>query len=60
VLATRTALQRELARLIPAAGAAEADCSEAGNVIRLKNPTDEPRVRDALLGMPIQYRIEQM
>ncbi len=60
VLATRTALQRELARLIPVVGAAEADCSEAVNLIRLKNPTDEPRVRDALRGMPIQYRIEQM
>ncbi len=60
VLATRTALARELARVIPEGGAAEPDCSEAGTVIRLKNPADEPQVRDALRGMPIQYRIEPM
>jgi fatty-acyl-CoA synthase len=58
VLATRAALQRELAKVISPPEAAEAVCSETANIIRLKNAADEAQVRSALLGIPIQYRIE--
>jgi hypothetical protein len=58
VLATRRVIEDALVRLGLPAGSFTLDVDEERSVIRLNAPDALADVKDALIGMPLQYTIE--